>query len=577
MNWLKGDIPPISIPHTLQEALPHIYLLVGGGIALYLLSIVFTYIGVLRQVRGLPTRHGVFPAWEVGLRPRLPHIPYLFPVKDFYTKPEFDIYQNAGSDLLAFTVLALPSGPVYFIGSPSLAKHVCTKPTFGKASFEKRYENIRQFGSNIVSAYDGEEHRHHKNVIRGCFGEQIFEKVWEKMTGQVEIMLCEEGVKERGGVLGDIGHLMIKVTFAVIGEVGFSEKIPWRIEKSDGKGEMPFVESMEAMDESLLLQFLMPSWVLKVVPSLRRYGVARRDYLKHTHRLYQHRRNEIIEEDDLSSKPPKDILGALAHAQITAERASQQPGAKGTGKFGVGLTEEEVISDMCEAGHETTGHTLAFILANLALYPDWQEGIYEEIKDVRGEEEPSYKNMNQLQLTLAFCLESLRQNDSARLIFKYAIEDSLVPYTTWDKNGNVVEKTHLMKKGSLIGLDLPACQKNPYHWKESNEFNPRRHLPRTSKNAEREGEVEGAGDIPYLGFSLGGRQCIGRRFAEVEMVSFVSRLLSQYKVKVKGEAEEQKEGQGEQWEESRKRMFDTAYEDLTLTPGKFDLILEKRE
>ncbi|OCF76276.1 hypothetical protein I204_03576 [Kwoniella mangroviensis CBS 8886] len=568
MAW---SLPPF--PHTLREVkdlLPHIYLVLSGGIGLYILNLLISYIGVLKQVKGLPTRHGLFPAWEVGLRPRLPHVPWLFPVKSFYTKPEFDIYQSSQSDLLAFTVLALPTHPVYFIGSPQLAKYICTKTSsFGKASFEKRYENIRQFGSNIVSAYDGEEHRRHKNAIRGYFGEEIFEKVWENMTEQVDTMLIEEKVDE-GGTIRDVAKLMIKVTFAVIGEVGFGEKIPWNIQRSNGKGEMPFVESMEAMDESLLLQFLMPSWVLKVVPSLRRYGRARRDYLKHTHNLYQNRREQLISEDDLSSKPPKDTLGALAHSQIIAERGSSpnsktQIGGKGYGKSVVGLSEEEVISDMCDAGHETTGHTLAFILANLALYSEWQDELYTEIKGDCGDEEPNYRNMNQLALFLAFALESLKQHDVARPIFKYATEDVLVPYSTWDKDGsNVIQRQHLMKKGSLIGLDLPACQKNPYHWTETDKFDPRRHLS---------GKEGGGEDVSYLGFSLGTRACIGKRFAEVEMVSFIARIIPRHRIKIKKETE----GEEESWEQSRKRMIDTAYEDLTLTPGKFDLIFENRE
>lgn len=37
------------------------------------------------------------------------------------------------------------------------------------------------------------------------------------------------------------------------------------------------------------------------------------------------------------------------------------------------------------AGHETTGHTLTFTLAYLALYPEWQEAIHKEITDVCGD------------------------------------------------------------------------------------------------------------------------------------------------------------------------------------------------
>ncbi|WVQ95857.1 hypothetical protein IAU59_002956 [Kwoniella sp. CBS 9459] len=558
MDWLDR----LSVvPTTPGDAIPHVMMLCVGALILYVCNALATYVSVLKQVSGLPTRHGLFPAWEVGLRPRLPHIPFLFPVRSFYSKPEFDIYQRAGSDLLAFTVATVPR-PVYFIGSPTLAQHVATKPQFGKASFEKRYKNIRQFGGNIVSAYDGAEHRHHKIAIRGCFGEQIFEKVWENMDKQIEIMFDEENVKQSGGVLNDIAHVMIKLTFAIIGEVGFGVEIPWNIRKTTATGEMPFPEAMEAMDQSLLLQFILPSWILKVVPSLRRYGKARQDYLAHTYRMYRQRRSDLVAEHDLNSRPPTDLLGALAHAQIVAERAEDKR------VFGVGLTEQEVISDMfvfLVAGHETTGHTLAFILANLALYPEWQDKLLQEIQDVCGDEEAAYRHMNQLQLCLAVGLESLRLFDSARLIFKYAMEDTFLPYSTWTKDGTVTQRIHHVKAGALIGLDLPACQKNPCHWPDADKFDPTRHL---SVNKAKDNDTKAT---PYLGFSLGTRQCIGRRFAEVEIVSFVAKMVRTYKISPKKEKED------ESFEEMRRRMLDTAYEDLTLTPGKFDLKLEKRE
>ena len=38
------------------------------------------------------------------------------------------------------------------------------------------------------------------------------------------------------------------------------------------------------------------------------------------------------------------------------------------------------------AGHETTGHTLAIILGLLALYPEEQDQVVQEIKSIQGAE-----------------------------------------------------------------------------------------------------------------------------------------------------------------------------------------------
>lgn len=41
------------------------------------------------------------------------------------------------------------------------------------------------------------------------------------------------------------------------------------------------------------------------------------------------------------------------------------------------------------SGHETSGHTLAWTIAHLALYPEWQDAIYKEVTEVCGDNWPS--------------------------------------------------------------------------------------------------------------------------------------------------------------------------------------------
>ncbi len=54
-----------------------------------------------------------------------------------------------------------------------------------------------------------------------------------------------------------------------------------------------------------------------------------------------------------------------------------------------GLTKEEVVAQnilFFLAGYETTATTLSYLIYNLAVYPDIQEKLYEEIMNVTGEE-----------------------------------------------------------------------------------------------------------------------------------------------------------------------------------------------
>ena len=72
----------------------------------------------------------------------------------------------------------------------------------------------------------------------------------------------------------------------------------------------------------------------------------------------------------------------------------------------------------------------------------------------------------------------------------------------------------------------------------------------------------------FTGFALGTRQCIGKRFGEVEMLAFVCRLVKTFKVhpvKLPGETEEGMKG----------RML-RSYETLTLGSGNWDIRLDRR-
>lgn len=141
---------------------------------------------------------------------------------------------------------------------------------------------------------------------------------------------------------------------------------------------------------------------------------------------------------------------------------------------------------------------------------------------------------------------------------KLANEDIAIPYTTWDSTGTTTSHSRTIRKGSHVIIDSPACQRNPHYWTNPNEFDPARHLGEN-------GAKKGAG---YTGFSMGVRQCIGKRFAEVEMLAMVSNLVKQYMMSPV-------QLEGETWEETRKR-YEVGHEELSFTPDNWDIKLERR-
>ncbi|WVW86888.1 hypothetical protein I302_108943 [Kwoniella bestiolae CBS 10118] len=575
MSW-TNYLQPLSkqyhkhVPEEYQKYVPHLWILGAGVIGIYVLRGLISYFRILREVRGLPVKHAFLPAYEQGLRARVPHIPYILPVKDFYSRPEWDRFEKPRSDLLAYTV-ATQNYAIYWTANPYTAQHVFTKTSlFEKPVFNARYQAAKKFGHNIISASDGDDHKRHKSVVRGCFGEDVFRSAWEEMDNTIEMLLDEDKLRE-GGIMEDVGVTTIKITYIVIGKVGFGYDIPWETPRSKKGEKMGFVESYEIVDRTMLYQFVLPLWIMKILPTkeLRRMGDGRTAFLAYCYEMARGKRAELtaLKEAGEKSKAPVDLLGAMVHAQLVAEEEARvQHGHDSVPN--VGLKEDEVIGNMfifLLAGHETTGHTLAFTLAQLALHPEWQEEVYKEVKEVCGDERPSYRDVHRLPLCLAVGLEAMRLTDIVRQLFKVAKEDSMLPYTTWNEAGEVTHREHFVKKGSVVFIDTPACQLNPFHWKDANDFNPRRHLSDDVSRAS----LNNA-EVPFVAFSMGPRQCIGRRFAEVEMICFISIILSKYTI------HPVPIHPGETKESMKERMIGSALEDVTMTPGKFSVRFEKR-
>lgn len=201
-----------------------------------------------------------------------------------------------------------------------------------------------------------------------------------------------------------------------------------------------------------------------------------------------------------------------------------------------------------------------------------QEEIYKELVETCGDSLPcelhqktlgisspsAYRDVSKLSYTLATIYESLRLRDLVMTIPKLAAEDTILPYTTWDSTGQVTHHTFPIKKGSHVIIDSPACQRNPHYWINPNEFDPTRHL---GENGARRGKG-------YTGFSMGVRQCIGKRFAEVEMLAIVSHVVKTYILSPVAL-------EGETFEDTRKR-YEKGNEELSFTPDNWDIKLERR-
>jgi len=113
-------------------------------------------------------------------------------------------------------------------------------------------------------------------------------------------------------------------------------------------------------------------------------------------------------------------------------------------------------------------------------------------------------------------------------------------------------------KGTHLVISTPGLHYNPRYWKDPHEFNPSRFLGEWDRDA-------------FLPFSAGPRACLGKRFAEMEIVAVLCMIIPRYKIEVRDEPQ----FVGESFEVRKERVLRTR-QGLTTTPEKVPLTFKRR-
>ncbi|GBN68553.1 Cytochrome P450 3A5 [Araneus ventricosus] len=177
------------------------------------------------------------------------------------------------------------------------------------------------------------------------------------------------------------------------------------------------------------------------------------------------------------------------------------------------MTESEIESSASAilfAGYETTSTALAFTTYLLAKHQDVQENLYQEIKDMieRGQK-LEYATINKLHYLDKVLNESMRIYPPIHLFTnRYALED--VQY------GDI----HI-PEGTLIQAPVYLMHHDPDFWSEPEIFDPERFS--TKPNSE---------GITYLPFGVGPRNCLGKRFAQLEAKLALANMVYKFNIKL---------------------------------------------
>lgn len=169
---------------------------------------------------------------------------------------------------------------------------------------------------------------------------------------------------------------------------------------------------------------------------------------------------------------------------------------------------------MMFAGLDTSSTGLSSTLYFLSKNPEAQERLHEEVLEVleqndSGEKDVTYDDLQSLSFLEMCIMESLRRFP-VTMIERKCTKDYQIPGT------NVT-----IEKGTLVQVPNTGIMKNPEYFEDPEKFCPENFSP--DAKAER-------GALPFMVFGHGPRNCIGMRFALVQMKICLARIIAEYKV-----------------------------------------------
>lgn len=171
---------------------------------------------------------------------------------------------------------------------------------------------------------------------------------------------------------------------------------------------------------------------------------------------------------------------------------------------------EEVDTFMFE-GHDTTTSGLNFTIYHLAENPIVQEKILEELTGIMGVDasfQPTYQQLQEMKYLEMVIKESLRLHPPVSSIGRKTLEPIQIQGVTIPAD---------------IDLNIPiyAIHRDPNVFPNPDKFDPDRFLTFEQQNRN---------PYVYLPFSAGHRNCIGQKFAMLELKSVLSTLIRNFKI-----------------------------------------------
>ncbi|MDG5490732.1 cytochrome P450 [Psychroserpens sp. SPM9] len=366
---------------------------------------------------------------------------------------------------------------VFFSRDAAFAEYVLQKHQKNYVKSKIQTEDLAKYVGKGLLTSEGEHWKKQRKLIQPAF----HKKQLENLLASIQNAILSEYKRIETDTVIDIFPILNDLAFQTVVKSLFSSAA-----NQDDINRLQYIT--EAAQKMMVKELRQPylGWWFKASGKIEKYlGLTReaRDILK-----------RIVNERRVSKCKENDLLDMLLDARYDDGNA---------------MDEEQLIDEILilfTAGHETTSNALTFTCQLLALHPEWQEKLFEEITEVNQSTTDLMSRVMASKVCQQVIEESMRLYPPAYFIDRVNIHD------------DAFNDMHF-KAGSNLLFSVYEIHRHPKLWDQPNTFLPERFAEGGRKFSSQ-----------YFPFGAGPRKCIGNNFAMFEMIIAVTQLVSKFKI-----------------------------------------------
>nr|ACI25368.2 CYP4CC1 [Liposcelis bostrychophila] len=358
-------------------------------------------------------------------------------------------------------------------------------------------------GDGLITS-TGKKWRTHRKMLTPAFHFRILEE-FTKVFNKNGKIFCEVLSKIPENKIFDVYEYVKMYAMDNICETAMSVSI--NAQKNPNSAYIRAVKDMCTVAfKRMRTLWLRSDFLFRMSPWAKVHDDALSLIHSQTRDVIKKRKQELERNPDLRLTMENDnfsIKGKLAFLDILLHAAQEYR-----------LTDEDIreeVDTFMFEGHDTITSAISFAMYYISRDQEVQKKILQETESIfRGEDrEPTVKDFGAMKYLETVIKETLRLHPSVPFIARKISQDFQIDMKAY------------APRGAEVLVVIAALHRNPYQWEKWDQFYPEHFLPEATQKRH---------PYSFVPFSAGPRNCIGQKFAMIEMKSVLSKVVKEFEL-----------------------------------------------